>query len=249
MANIIYNYPKSSCTCVDCNTKTYNFSNKGIETNLSVRDCEISPYYDCVNKRLFKFDTEPKEEIGYTYLNKLWSSSYDPSFEKISCNNNDKGCKTVYASTDPRLIDVARGGQILTLDRPPLNSKIKLDDINTDVKLNCYGQNYKTYSDISEGQINYYIDNSISDAFYKPNFLNKAYSIGTMYKDPMGAMKPQYDRVPKIQKDCLDTIEGGYDGGLSWIEDSSEHREDLLARQMRKRNEQRWSPRWYKKLS
>ena len=36
-----------------------------------------------------------------------------------------------------------------------------------------------------------------------------------------------------------------YGGCLSWIEDSLEHREDIMSLQMRKQLEQKYEPRWY----
>ena len=60
----------------------------------------------------------------------------------------------------------------------------------------------------------------------------------------MGAYKPQYERVPVIWDNVLDTKRNRYRGGLSWIEDSNESREDLMARQQLKNNQQKYSARW-----
>ena len=74
----------------------------------------------------------------------------------------------------------------------------------------------------------------------------------------MGAMKPQYDRIQQNKcnissehltettnsTNSISTCNKGEEYCLSWMKDSQNHREDLLARQMRKRNEQRYAPRW-----
>lgn len=242
MQNIVYGYPKSSCQCYNCNHHKYDIPHTGVPTNLSVRDCDIPGYYDCYDRYQFKAGIEPEPKSGYSYINpQVAQSLFDPEFQKFKCD--DAQCPIVYASTDPRLIDAARA-QVLPLDRPPYNSTVKLDDVYTDPQLTCYGQGYRTYSDIGAGQIEYYIDKSREDAFYPPNFVDSAQMVGTMYQDPMGAMKPQYDRYPLKCNDPLNTEKEVYDDGLSWMQDSQFHRQDLLSRQMRKNNQERWMPRW-----
>lgn len=211
---------------------------------MSVRDCQFSPYYDCNPKRAFKDAIEPQNKSGYTLLNpQVLTNSYDTSFQKIECSTDQGGCKEVFASTDPRLISVTHGGQVLTLDRPPIVSDIKLSNMYTDKSLINYGKGYRTYSDINAGQYMYYIDKSIEDVFFNPIFSKSAIMEGTMYKDPMGAMKPQYDRKPLKCNNPFDS-KRNYEGGLSWIQDSEEHRQDLLSKQMRKFNQTRYEPRW-----
>ena len=241
------NYPKSSCRCYNCAQRDYNsIPDAGPPSNMSVRNCNISPYYDCYDKRSFSSEIQPTLEKGYVNLNPgVATGSYDKSFEKIACPDNLGGlCKNVYASTDPRLISSFHNGQVLTLDRPPITSEMKLNNINIDPSLNGYGQNYKTYSDINAGQIEYYINKSQEGAFFEPNFSSSARMFGTLYQDPMGSMKPQYDRQPLKCNNPLNTKNAIYDGGLSWIQDSQEHRQDLLSLQMRKRNQERFEPRW-----
>lgn len=248
MTDFIHSYPMSSCDCYKCAQKNYTFSNKGVPTNMSVRDCDFSDYYDCNPKRLFKYQIEPKcNPINkITTLNPdIFNNKFiDPTFTKINPKDcpNDVCATEGYTSMDPRLLNAA-GPSRLVLDRPPMNSTPKLNTLTCDSSLDKYGQNYKSYKDVNAGQIIYYIDSSREDAFYEPLFNIKAHTIGTMYQDPMGNMKPQYDRI--IYKDCNGQKDGcEYDGCLSYLEDSQFHREDLLARQMRKRNQERYEPRW-----
>jgi hypothetical protein len=234
-------YPKSSCNCYDCEYNDYKFPDSGYPTNMSVRNCNFSPYYNCYNKKPFKVQNEPDNLKGFTYFNPD-TLTYDNTFEQVECPY-DKN-KIVYASTDPRLVGVPQGGQVQTLDRPPVNSAIKLADIYNE-NLRNYGKNYRTYTDIKSGQIVYYVDKEIQDAFFNPLFENNSTSVGTIYVDPMGSIKPQYDRIPIYNNNLLDTDNNThYKGGLSWIQDSCESREDLIALQMRKHNQSRYEPRW-----
>jgi hypothetical protein len=245
MANVVYNYPKSSCSCYNCTETSYPCSTTGLPSNMSVRNCQTPAMFECYDRKPFRFDIEPRNEQGYKNLNPVvMKGKFSDDFQRIECPGI-RGCpKIQYASTDPRLVSAAHSGQVLTLDRPPMNSTPDLTQISTDKNLDGYGQGYRTYSDIDGGQIMYYIDKSTQDPFYSPNFSTSARALGTLYRDPMGAMKPQYDREPLKCNDPLNTTKDHYDGGLSWIQDSQEHRQDLLSLQMRKRNQERFEPRW-----
>jgi hypothetical protein len=217
---------------------------KGKPTNMSVRNSDFSPYYECYNTKFFKEQIEPRNLSGFINLNpEAIDSQYDRSFQRISCPNDKE--KTVYASTDPRLISSFHNGQILTLDTPPINGgQIKLEDIYTDPTLKNYGRKYESYSDIKAGDITYYVDRSIEDAFYQPVYENNAFDKGYILKDPMGAFKPQYNRKPVIRNNVLDTKRSNYQYGLSWLDDSNESREDLMARQQGTHNKSKYTARW-----
>jgi hypothetical protein len=201
--------------------------------------------FECYDRKPFRVDIEPKNEHGYVNINPLvMRGKYANDFQQIDCSRNTACSKVQYASKDPRLISVAHGGQVLTLDRPPADSTPSPAQVSTDISLDKYGQGYRTYSDIDGGHIMYYIDKSRQDPFYTPLFSTSARAYGTLYRDPMGVYKPQYDREPLKCNDPLNTTKDSYEGGLSWIQDSQEHRQDLLAKQLRKRNQERWEPRW-----
>ena len=245
--NKICNYPKSSCACYRCTEDSYRIP-KGVPTNMSVQGCIFSDYYDCFRTRVFKNQIEPQIKHGIDYINPsvMSSDKMDPTFQTI----NSKDCPTSscpgtsYLNSDPRLFNAA-AGTWLQLDRPPLNSSIKLNTLNNTQNLNCYGQNYRTYSDVDAGQILYYTSKDREDAFYEPLFSSKAHSIGVVYQDPMTNIKPMYVRVPVDERENPMTNKETYGNDcLSWMKDSQDHRQDLLARQMAVRNQQRWSPRW-----
>ena len=83
----------------------------------------------------------------------------------------------------------------MPLDRPPLTGDVKLKDVyNKDLK--AYGQDYKSYKDIHAGQYQYYVDKQLTDPYYEPVYAIRSNVTKSVFKDPMGAMRPQYDRVP-----------------------------------------------------
>jgi hypothetical protein len=242
MANTNNNYPQSSTNSYQCTKNNYVFSN-GVPTNMSVRSCDFPSYYECYDKKIFKHQIEPRNIHGFVNLNPdAIREQYDKSFSKVMCENTKQ---VVYTSSDPRLISSTHGGQVLGLDKPPINGgQIKLADIYTDPTLQNYGKQYSSYMDVNAGDIVYYIDKSIQDAFYKPVYENNAYDTGVLYKDPMGAMKPQYERQPILGNNVLNTKRENYQYGLSWLSDSIEQREDLISKQQLKNNQQKYSARW-----
>ena len=256
MTDIIYDYPKSSCDCWKCNQDKCNQDNYNQDNCTSYLDnstnmyfnnhCIFSKYNDCYDKNTFRVDKEPFYKSGNVILNPsvLTTDKFDKTFKAVNtedCPNSFSGT-TTYISSDPRLYN--QGGTWLQLDRPPLNSTIKLSSLNIDKSLNNYGKGYTSYSDINTGQYVYYINKEREDPFYKPLFSKEAISIGTMYKDPMGSIKPQYNRIPLNQNNETDETDETNEYALSFMKDTQFHREDILALQMRKKNEQRYEPLW-----
>jgi len=220
MNDIIYDYPKSSC-CNDVQCKCKNRC--GIPTNLGVYNCDTK----CYNE-VFKLGDEPRVKCGFTYLNP------QVYMNKNACDFTYENCET-FKSQDPRLIDVPRAFK-MNLDRPPMDSSIKLSQIYSDPTLCNYGKNYRTYSDIDGGQIAYYTDDYFSDTFFHPIFSTPSTVKGYIYKDPMDQLSPEYERCPLVKAEEM--------CGLSWINDSNEHREDLISKQMYIRFDKDWNNRF-----
>lgn len=235
-------YPYSSCPCIeDCN-KNVPVEN-GNQTNLGIRGCHSNDYYDYCHRKKFKDVQEPSYKEGYTALNpQVYKASKD--FYKIKrkhkCNEN------VYSSQDPRLYYAATA-DLIPLDIPPMDGSVKLKDIyNRDL---CnYGKNYKDYSDIKAGQITYYTNESLKDAFYSPVFQISSNVKGYVYKDPMGGMRSQYYRKPLVEENPINNKHNF--SSLSWINDSTRHREDIIGGTHKagglisKFNEQKYISRW-----
>lgn len=140
--------------------------------------------------------------------------------------NRPDGSVTSY---NPRLFDVRRGMRV-PMDRPSTTGSVPLCEIYT----NPIMDGYTPYS-VNNGQITYYIDNSIKDAFYRPvydiPFQTKKY----VYVDPMGSVKPHYSLINKSEDVCKYSP-------LSSIQDSAFFRDNLIASQQAKTNQERITP-------
>ena len=240
--DVIQLYPQTSCPCGSCNMEKEKLYPK-IKTNRALRSCNEPSFLQCANTFEFKSGILPQDKTGYEQINpEVYMDKLDPNYNLIPCDIGD--CpKEKYTTNDPRLIDVLRYQQ-QTLDRPPITSDIKLRTIYNK-EYSDYGKGFTPYNLIKDGQIQYYIDKSIQDPFYKPNFVDKMEEESLVYKDPMGSIKPEYNRKPLVNT-CNPTTKcvNGWDTRLSFIQDSQSHREDLMSLQMRKRNQERWEPRW-----
>ena len=137
-----------------------------------------------------------------------------------------KECPYVqYSGTNPRLFSPMRG-QWLNLDTPPNTSIVSLG--NDKMNPIHRPQVYSSYTNIHSGQIQYYTT-PISSVFkdsptivYQNNFT-----------DPMGTIKPEFVHRPKHIQD-----DGCYD---SYTRDMMSFREDLMARQMIKMNQNNYN--------
>ena len=233
----------SSCDCINCANNIY------IINKQEPKNCNYSNYFECKERIKFKDQIEPMNKTGYDYLNpQSVTNLYAKDFYEVDCEKEQIGgnCHDmVYSSFDPRLISGSHNGQRILLDRPPLDDGIKLANVYTDPNLKNYGKSiYKNYSDINNGQFLYYIDKSIEDDLFKPNFENPASVKGEIYKDPMGSTYPEYKRYPLVDNNYLHTKNRKYRYGLSSIDDTNEFREDIMHLQMRRQDRRRYEPRW-----
>ena len=173
-------------------------------------------------------NTECRNNSEFTYLNQRGVLS--PYF-KMDTNK-------AYMSTkaDARLYNSAQN-QYTELDSRPIQVVYDLinDNILGNPALNNYGRNYTDYSSVNAGQIQYYVDKQFTEPFYTPVYGTKAKSTGTMYKDPMDSIKPHFDReYPEF---------GKYSDGtcLSFIDDTTKFRDDIISRQQRAHNQNKFS--------
>ena len=191
----------------------------------------------------FKNDSiEPVYKSGYEILNpQVMTEKFSTSFNQEKTNNET--CNSIaYTNLDPRLYSAARN-QRLVLDNPPIQSKRNLNMINNDTSLNSYGKRYTDYQSINAGQIVYYLNNSTKGVDLTPVFTTPSYIHGYDYKDPMDSIKPQYVRTPLINTSKCNT--GNKQGNLSFINDTTAHREDIMHYQMAVNNRQKYGARMY----
>ena len=166
--------------------------------------------------------------MEYIRLNRL--TSFDTDFSPKPCDNIS--CvSNVWVSPDPRLISPIHGGQRMALDAPPINGKVRIEDIYNERPGYSIPPSYPSFQAITNGQIRYYINKDLSKPFISALFASPAKAIQYDYVDPMGSCKPHYIRCPT----------NGPNTCLSWVNDSQMHREDLMSRQLWKRNQSDYS--------
>lgn len=236
-------YPTSSCNTFNCRN-SYPINTDGNKSNISVRGCTIPEYFDCYEKVVIDEDIEPKDNVGYSdinpgaYMNKLAEGFYQAPVSMNPCNKS-----TGVFSYDPRQFDTKRA-QWQILDRTPADGAVTT--LSTyDSRFDGYTTGYREYKDIVDGDITYYTDKSIQDPFFHPVFAEEAKVSTVLYQDPMGAIKPEYNRKA-ILNTCNPTTEvrENYPYCLSYIQDTQSYREDLMALQTRKHNQSNWQNRW-----
>lgn len=237
-------YPKTSCMLGECKN-SYPISS-GYKSSLAVEGCQVSPYFDCYGTVKLGEKQTPVESNHITELNReVYTSKLDPSFRGVQCKNGKIACcpKVTYISNDPRQYDTLRA-QYLPLDSVPINGDVRLKNIYKN-RYDNYGIGFKPYENIDDGQILYYVDKGISDAFYKPVYSEQAKTERILFKDPMGSMKPEYNRIPiKNTENPTVISRKNYPYRLSFLQDTGGFREDIISLQQGKNNRQKWSARW-----
>ena len=134
-----------------------------------------------------------------------------------------------FVSMNPKTMEAARAIR-MKLDRPSTTGSVPLCNIYTDPNLDNY-----TPHNVNNGQITYYIDNSIKDPFYRPVYDIPSKTIAYEYTDPMTSEKPHYILTHR-NEDVFNYAR------LSSLNDSSFHRENLIASQQAKYNQTRITP-------
>lgn len=211
---INYGYDRNGA----CQYMNYGYDNNGAFTTRKIPDVDG-------NKN------------NYKILNMHGESSHE--FMKIEKSPEHNG-QTVYKSMDARLYDAARNDR-LGLDKPPPDGSIDMEKIhNNPTLVNYRCGSYKNYEDIKAGQIVYYTSDKNKNPFSRPVFMEKSTVYGIRYKDPMDTTSDIYIREPIEFNNPMNTLKKEYNGGLSWIQDSSSFREDLIARQKIKMNSRKW---------
>lgn len=132
-----------------------------------------------------------------------------------------------FLSLDPRTFDSPRG-MYLQLDRPPLYSKNTTPQIDLNLMKTNHIGFYDNYQSIYGGNIRYYTDLENDDPFSADVFSIPCYNQPTILIDPMGSHKPYYKRIPIYDTNPL---QQNSFNEYSFLKDTSEFREDLIALQ------------------
>jgi hypothetical protein len=134
-----------------------------------------------------------------------------------------------YTSFNPKTKRGVDGSRVI-LDRPSTTGSVRQRDVYTHPMLDRY-----TPFNMNKGQVQYYIDNTIKDAYYEPVYDIPSSTVMVPYVDPMSSFKPHY-----IQ--CMDQQILKEYSPYSFIRDTAFYRENLTASQQAKTNQERITP-------
>jgi hypothetical protein len=244
MTDRINLYPKTSCPCEE-SSREYKIPTDGPKSNISIRGYKPSPYFNYYDRVELKREQQPQAKEGRYQLNpQSITNKLAPDFGMIPCQTASTCPNPSWISWDPRLFSSTRANWI-PLDGPPTHGRVRLKNLYKDGYTYDSAIGFQSYDQIGDGNITYYIDTSIEDAFFHPVFSEPATEQAELFVDPMGGIKPEYNRRPLINtENPAVTTPESYPYCLSSIQDSQSFREDLMALQTRKSNQSKWSARW-----
>lgn len=220
-------------------------------SNMSFENCDYNNDWYCA-RNPFSCTSVGPDSCGRAEVTVLNPDLYKNNVAQDFIRVDDRTCDGLlghgYTSEDARLKNPRTGNIPIELDKRPMDMGIKTLDDEEIYTSNCkdWKTGFTNYEDMNKGQITYYVDQEIAAPFTHPIFENKAAVMGYVNVTPMNTINPEYERRPLKCRNCLETnlCRCDYLGGLSWIEDSNEHREDLISRQLWNRNRSKWQSRW-----
>lgn len=132
-----------------------------------------------------------------------------------------------WTSNDPRLALPYREGDRFVLDQPPYHADVTEETLYAPRPLYRTGGG-KRYDEL-QGQQYYYVNPSLARPFIPELFDEPSTIVKRIYVDPMSVSKAEYVRHSAIHPETQ---------RLSWITDSQFQRQDIMARQAWRRNQQ-----------
>lgn len=166
-----------------------------------------------------------------------------PSLSKKMFRGNDGRNYPLYSRIDPQLIreDVPeqrrqelprRNDWSDDLPQPATGNPVY--DVY-DPRFTGYGDQSRSYFDTNMGQVKYYYGDV--DAYRQPNFVIRNKVDHVSLTEPMGKTYSMYPRTASLE-DVQDQVND------DWLAKSTEHREDIMEKLMRKNNSESWQLRY-----
>lgn len=166
-------------------------------------------------------------------------------------------CGTAYVGGNP-LLKNAVVGTVLPIDSGnlyvPANGLFPISSGVYAKQVNDVGKLYGSYNDVHAGQMVYYEDESTRDAFIAPNFPSPMVVETVVKRDPNAIPYYQYDRtslVPCMWDSNWKCVPGKVDPMScrstpcnSDTHDQLYFRQNMMATQMRKMNQQKYTAAW-----
>ena len=211
-------------------------------------------FFDQDNAKLFLQNVQPNiysYAVDTTPINALASGiSYTPQippkFRDQVYTRPDGLTYPIYTRVDPQLIR-DEGVPARLLEQPlrgdwsakyssweAAPGSVNYEDIY-DGRFTGYGDPYRSYSNVNLGNVSYYY--SDVDAYRYPNYVTRSKVDFIEFTDPMGKVKPYYERTASLN-DSRPFVEN------TWMQDSLYHRENLMESQTRAANARNWQQRF-----
>jgi hypothetical protein len=143
-----------------------------------------------------------------------------------SCN----GCGYMYPM-DGRMTD--NRGMPTILDKPAQVGWVSMDDVSN-IDNRSYRAFYDNYSQMNNGNMAYYFDESIAQPFFGPVYTLSSTVDKTIFVDPMGSHKPEYFKKPVTSNSNNVSKDQATRDELSF-------RDDIISKQQSKYNRTSWT--------
>lgn len=199
----------------------------GLPSNYPAGNCEMDPAMKQYNENLFTSIISPgvfsRSQVNEP-INSNIGISFQQQFEPTTATRDEKGL--LYTLHDPRIFE------------PPVNipdpPKPAYDNVY-DPRQYGYGTSYRSYIDPMTGQPRFYYDDIM--ALRAPNYITRSKIDFLPYADSYGPMQEGSEmgniHNPNIRALAQD----------SWMRDSTQFRNDMTERLMRKVNAEAWERR------
>ena len=176
-----------------------------------------------------KYQPMNHEKQQISFLNKLGLTP----MTDYHITKDEEGKQTYFYGFDSRMVD-ARGMR-MSLDKPAMVGAVDMDDVYK-IDNSGYGGVYQTYGDINNGNIAYYVDQSVSQPFFDPVDTLSSTVNKTVIMDPMTNPKPEYSKM--VDSTLRSVVDDQY------ARDQLTFREELMTRQQNLYNRTSWTNRW-----
>ena len=165
-----------------------------------------------------------------------------PELSKQTIRGDDGKVYPLYSRIDPELVrdDVDEGRRAEMPKRNEWSEELpSTNPLNTtnvyDPRFTGYGDDARSYYDSNLGQIRYYYTDV--DAYRTPNFIVRNKVDHVDLSEPMGNTYSMYPRTASLE-DVQDQVNN------DWMAKSTEFREDIMEKLMRKNNSMNWQMRF-----
>lgn len=258
-------YPNSYCPTSRCPTevlknKYFIQEDEPMASSLAITSCQTPKLFDCSSRQIYNQNIQPDGPgAGYKSNNYIGTRqdqiiNLNPLGVKLQTNapyfnyvpikytdpNKNKSCPFGWEGSNPLLVDAPRA-QRLILDRPNYTGSLPVGDVEHDQiytkELQNYGKGYTSVMDINAGNIQYYVDTSISSPYFEPLYTTPSEVTFVNVQDPMGVVKPEYNRNSFARYGWDSCNQDACD---SFTHDTLEFRQELSEKQSRKRNQSDW---------